>query len=295
MTKSKHGRKQGGLTGILVKIFLLIFLVSAGILGYLLSTYYTGQKVYDDLHSYTDIEAKQLGDVTIDWDSLRAINPDIVGWVYVPDTVISYPVVWKADDNSYYLTHNFNNQSTQFGAEYGCIFLSGNNKSDWTNNSNFVFGHNMWNGQIFSVFSDNQGNSDWFNSHRQIYIFTPEGNYSLTTYAQIKVSGMADDIVYTSFGSAKDMGEYVDQVKAQSIVTPSPAAKATSEMSRLFTFSTCSSPDDDMRIITYADVSEFYSFTDSTQNINITVGTKGSYVSQQSFDSISSDTAARTQ
>ena len=291
---SRHeGAKKKKKTNIVFKISLAIFLICVGVLAYIFWTYYSGQKVYDDLKHYTQIEGKRLGDVTIDWDSLREINADVVGWMYVPDTVISYPIVWKENDDSYYLYHNFNNASTQFGAEYGCLFLSGSNKNDWSDNTNFIFGHNMYNGTVFSVFSDEQGNSEWFNSHRYAYIFTPEGNYKVLTYAQNKVASNASDIVYTSFPTGQMLQDYAQQRINASIVEPNPPAEDVSTMYKLFSFSTCSSPDDWYRIITFSDVCEYYDFTDQNNNLGIKTGEKGSVVSNTTSDDVAADTAAR--
>ncbi len=253
---------------VTVGILALLLVISAIALSLIFYSYYDGQRQYDELKQYVNI-----GDeIVIDWDALKAINPDLVGWIYMPDTVISYPIVWKQFDNDYYLTHNFNNQSSIFGAEYGCIFLSGQNRSDFSDNSNFIFGHNMYNGTIFSVFSDNQGNSEWFNSHRKIYILTQQGNYTCETYAQNKVNQSRSDIAYSSFASAEALTNYVEERRADSIVEADPLGEDSNNMTKLFSFSTCSSPDSSNRIITFASSIDFSnsinSFTDEDfQNV----------------------------
>ena len=67
--------------------------------------------------------------LTPDWDSLRNVNPDVVGWIYVDATPeISYPIVWREDDNDYYL-------HTSFEGNYlyaGTIFLEGLNHPDFS-------------------------------------------------------------------------------------------------------------------------------------------------------------------
>lgn len=254
--KRKRRKKSKGWTAVFV-VSLTAFLAAIIALVLILLSYLNGQKQYDDLKQYVDVSGKTLADFHINWDELRAINPDVVGWIYMPDTAISYPIVWKENDDQYYLTHNFNNKSADFGAEYGCIFMSGSNKNDWTDNSIFLFGHNMFNGTVFSTFSDNQGNSEWFNNHRTVYILTPQGNFRCSLFAQNKVHGTATDVVYTKFGTSEELQKYIDERKAKNLVTPDPAAPETSSIKQMINMSTCSAPDTENRIITYTTVEEF--------------------------------------
>ena len=39
----------------------------------------------------------------IDFAALKAKNPDVVGWIYVPGTVVNYPILHREADNEYYL------------------------------------------------------------------------------------------------------------------------------------------------------------------------------------------------
>ena len=42
----------------------------------------------------------------IDFEVLKSINPDIVGWIQIPGTAIDYPICWRAGDNEYYMKHS---------------------------------------------------------------------------------------------------------------------------------------------------------------------------------------------
>ena len=123
-----------------------------------------------------------LADLVVDWDALRAINPDIVAWVYMPGTIINYPVAHKDGDSEYYLHHNFSLGEGSFGAEFGSIMLSGENAGDFSDEVNILYGHHMRNGSMFALFAEFR-DSAIFNEHRTIYLLTPEGNYRLQTFA----------------------------------------------------------------------------------------------------------------
>ena len=76
----------------------------------------SGWKVYRIQHDYKvtcDIY-KRIAEVAqptgwngeVDFDALREINPDIIGWLYYESTNINYPIV-MGSDNDYYLHITF--------------------------------------------------------------------------------------------------------------------------------------------------------------------------------------------
>lgn len=81
----------------------------------------------------------------IDFEALKSINPDIVGWIQIPGTVIDYPICWRDGDNEYYMTHSAEGEKRAFGA----IMLDGANSSAAEAHLVVLYGHHMRNGTMF--------------------------------------------------------------------------------------------------------------------------------------------------
>ena len=109
----------------------------------------------------------------VDFDALRAVNPDIVGWLSIPGTGINYPIV-QGKDNEYYTDHLFNGAEN----EAGCLFLDADCESDFSSVNSVIYG-NSENGGMFTDllrFTD----SEFLNAHRRVWLVTPEGDHLVT-------------------------------------------------------------------------------------------------------------------
>lgn len=256
------GARRGGFWRVLFFLSLIVLLGALSCVGYIFYTYWQGQNEYDELaQEYMQVDdpggVATLASFNIDWDGLRAINPDVVGWVYVPDTVINYPIVWRENDDNYYLKRTFGDNSVgTFGAEYGTIMLAGVNSSSWTDQVNVIYGHHLNNGSMFALFAD-MADSSVFNEHREIFVLTPVGNFRMTAFAVDKVAGSSTDIVIPNFQTKEELTAYVQQRLDDSLVMPDPPAIAADKVQQVFAFSTCSQPDHQNRIVTFCSVNEF--------------------------------------
>ena len=67
---------------------------------------------------------------------LENINPDYVAWISIPQTNLNYPVV-QANDNQYYLNHDFSKQVHPFGS----IFLDYRNHPSMLSPHTIIYGH----------------------------------------------------------------------------------------------------------------------------------------------------------
>ncbi len=94
------------------------------------------------------VEAEKPG-IQPSFIKLYSENSDVVGWISLggkddPIVKINYPVV-KAEDNDYYLTHDYLKNEEQRGAifaDYRNVF-----EPDRLSANTILYGHNMWNGE----------------------------------------------------------------------------------------------------------------------------------------------------
>lgn len=239
-----------------VFVVSLVVLIAALIgLGAIAFQYISQQRAYDDLEQYaslSDSENMTLAGLTVDWDALRAVNPDIVAWIYVPDSPINYPVV-QGDDNEEYLHKAFDG-STGWLASAGTIFLDSTNSSDFSDRNSALYGHHMNDGSMFASLSDWQ-NNDEFNAHRDIYVLTPQGNYRLKTFALVKTTG-DDALVQTTFSSDESYQSYIQDKLDRSVTTQQGEVLSAADIRQSMLLSTCEYSQADGRAVLFAAVVE---------------------------------------
>lgn len=170
--------------------------------------------------------------LTVDWEELRAINPDIVGWLYVDgQSNISYPVC-RAEDNDFYLHQTFRRQYLYAGS----LFEDYHNSRYFTDPNTLIYGHNMRNGSMFGTlkFMDDQAKYD---EHPFFWVLTPQGNYRYHIFAVFQAA--VDSETYTLYSqNGEEFLAWEQQMQAMSNVKNSvPLSKSD----KTVILSTCTS------------------------------------------------------
>lgn len=123
-----------------------------------------------------------------DLEALREVNPDVVGWIMIPDTVLSYPVV-QGTDNRYYLNHTWMGERSGVGA----IFMEYTNASDLSGFNTILYGHRMNNESMFGVLKSYES-MDFWKDHPTVYLVSDSGVHTYDIFAAHEVG--IKEIVY---------------------------------------------------------------------------------------------------
>ena len=122
-----------------------------------------------------DEPMQQLADINL--EALRKINPDVVGWIMIPNTKINYPVV-HGENNQHYLSHTWDNQKNSAGS----IFMEENNDPDFKDFRTIIYGHNMANSTMFGSLHQYRNRAYW-EKNPYVYLVTDEGVLRYEIYA----------------------------------------------------------------------------------------------------------------
>lgn len=102
----------------------------------------------------------------MDLSALQDVNPDVIGWIYIPDTVVSYPLLIGAD-NQEYLRHTWLKEYSTMGS----IFIECKCQPDLSDFNTIVYGHRMRDQSMFAMLQYYNDKAYW-EAHPSVYLVT---------------------------------------------------------------------------------------------------------------------------
>ena len=177
----------------------------------------------------------------IQFDQLKAMNPDIVGWLKIEGTSIDYPIV-QTDNNETYLDTDFEGKKNPSGA----IFLDYESEPDFSGRHNILYGHHMKNGSMFKDIIKYKEES-FFKEHQIITVYTPDREYHLRPFTVLYTDADGERR-RTKFDTEEEFQGYVEKMTKKGFFYQTPDAP----IETLWSFVTCSYELADARTILYA-------------------------------------------
>jgi sortase B len=239
----------------LIIVLLGVFLLSASYLLFQLQSRTAGRAAYEAArmiyyeetdHVITEPEenSELQQTVTPALAALREVNPEIIGWIRIPDTNIDYPVV-QGDDNLYYLDHSWDRQKSRPGA----IFMDyRNNPNGFKNASHTIlYGHHMRDQSMFHnliLYKDEM----FFKENPVILI---SDLYETHTFEIFSAYVTTTDFYYieTEFPTADEYLQFLELVRNKSHHN---REITLSKQDHLLTLSTCTYESNDARFVIHA-------------------------------------------
>ena len=162
--------------------------------------------------------------------TLRQINEDVIGWIWIPDSRISYPIL-QGEDNDFYLNHTWRKEENAVGS----IFLEWQISDDFSEFNTIVYGHNMKDKSMFSQLH-NYRDIRFRDAHPYVYILTDAGVYRYEVFSCYQAEVESDTY---QFGMQwdKTKQEYIDRAIKKSKIKCKITPAVTD---RILTLSTCS-------------------------------------------------------
>ena len=129
------------------------------------------------------LDVKFPAGILYDYALYYAKNPQTVGYLKIDGTKIDTPVV-QADNDKYYLRHDFNGNSTSYGA----VFATYKANFKPFDRNTLLYGHNMFDGERFAALA-NYKSIDYFKKHPTIQFDTLFEKHQWKVYAVILTNG----------------------------------------------------------------------------------------------------------
>ena len=223
---------------ILITVYSISLLVIAFSLGNIINVSKQDSSIISqtkNLQKYAQISSRQDNYIDnnsiVNFEELKKINEDTVGWIKVNGIEINMPVV-QADDNEYYLRRSFDKSYNLSG----WAFADYKNKFDGTDKNIIIYGHNRRDNIMFSPLT-NVVKPEWYDNDENRYVsfITEEKEYKYEVFSVYQIE-VEDYYLQTEFSSNEEYKEFLNTLKSRS---QKKYEAEVSENDQILTLSTC--------------------------------------------------------
>lgn len=187
------------------------------------------QEEIDQSNPYWDYIKMKL--INVDFNDLKEVNTETVGWIQVNGTNINYPFV-QTENNSYYLTHDFEHNYNSAG----WVFLDYRNNKDFSDQNTIIYAHGRYDKTMFGTLRNALTNGWLSNTNNYVFkISTPYEN-SLWQVFSIYHIPTTSDYLRINFATDEEYSEFINLLKGRSAHDFNTSVATTD---RIITLSTC--------------------------------------------------------
>ena len=187
---------------------------------------------------------KPTSEDQVSFDELRALNPDVLGWLTINGTAVDYPIV-QGNNNSKYVNTSVLGEFSLSGA----LFLDNRNNSSFTDALSIIYGHNMVGSVMFGDFYLYE-DEEYFNEHRRGTLFYDGEYHEIDIFAFFSADGY-DIGVYDVGLQKEEQPEWLDMVRERAVHFSEGAHDKP-----LLLLSTCATNDTNGRTVILAEIGD---------------------------------------
>lgn len=166
---------------------------------------------------------------SIDLSALQEVNSDVLGWIDIPGTDLSYPIL-QGENNDYYLDHTWKGESNSMGS----VFLDCQVDPALGDFNTIIYGHRMRNLSMFGSLKFYEDISYW-EENPSVYIVTGEEACRYDIYAAYRAD--PEDIIYGLKINSRPKKQELIQFGLEHSVIDTGITPTTFD--RILTLSTC--------------------------------------------------------
>ena len=204
----KCARVGNKILSFIAMVLVLIMLLYGGYSLWNTIMIYRGAFSSNDLLKY---QPTGDGPNSITLGELMKLNKDVVGWITIFDTHISYPVVQGKDNQEYLNKDVFGKFSFS-----GSIFLDYRNACDFTDSYSIIYGHHMEYGAMFGDVVEFK-NDDYFQEHKTGALFLLDDTYKITLFACVETQEFNNKIYNPTVQGKDNLDTLLKYIKDEAV------------------------------------------------------------------------------